>query len=118
MKCLVTGAAGFIGSHLCEELLKQNAEVTAVDNLLTGSRRNLDSFKHHPQFTFIQRDVSQPLDHISTEVIFHLASPASPPKYMEYPVETLLVNTVGTYQLLELARKCNAKLIYASTSEV
>lgn len=119
MKFLITGGAGFIGSHLVERLLHDGHEVVAVDNLLTGSRKNLDTFLDNPQFTFVEHDCTKPIDwEHKIDIIYHLASPASPPKYQMYPIETLLVNTVGTYHLLELANKNSAIFVYASTSEI
>lgn len=120
MKCLVTGGAGFIGSHLCERLLMDGHDVVALDNLLTGSTKNLTSFIHNPHFLFIQHDVIQPFPETigKCEALFHFASPASPPKYQKYQIETLRVNTQGTYVLLEKAVADKAMFIYASTSEV
>ena len=119
MKCLITGGAGFIGSHLVERLLDEGHHVVVVDNLLTGSKKNLDSFLNNPLFTFVEHDCIKPIDwDQKIDILFHLASPASPPKYQKYPVETLLVNTVGTYHLLELAKKNSAIFVYASTSEI
>ncbi len=116
MRIVVTGGAGFIGSHLCARLLKDGHQVIAVDNLITGSRRNIAQLLGHPAFSFLEHDVVQPLD-LPTEAIFHLASPASPKGYMEHPVETALVNSQGTYQLLEMARRQRARFLLASTSE-
>lgn len=119
MKCVVTGGAGFIGSHLSERLLSEGHEVVVLDNLLTGSERNVAYLQSDSNFSFIRHDCSLPFySDQKVDIIFHLASPASPPKYQRYPVETLLVNTVGTYHLLELAKKHNAIFVYASTSEV
>jgi len=124
MKCLITGGAGFIGSHLCEKLLKLGHEVICVDNLITGNEKNIQNLASDPKFQFIKHDVTKPLtEKIYTQAIFHLASPASPNKdnpksYINFPIETLLANSLGTYQLLELAKKNNAKFLYASSSEV
>lgn len=119
MKCLVTGGAGFIGSHLCDRLLAEGHQVVCVDNFITGNKKNISHLLTNPQFSFIEQDCVQPLRELhGIEMIFHFASPASPPKYQKFPVETLLVNTVGTYNLLEIARTQHAVFIYASTSEV
>lgn len=124
MKCLVTGGAGFIGSHLCEGLLNLKHEVICVDNLLTGSEKNIQNLAANGRFQFVKHDVTRPLpEAISAQVIFHLASPASPNKdnplsYMHFPIETLLVNSYGTFLLLEKARKWGAKFLFASSSEV
>ena len=124
---LVAGGAGFIGSHLCESLLKDNYKVICVDNLLTSDERNISSLLSNPNFQFIKLDVCDSLDSrrklSAIDYIFHLASPASPNKnsprsYINFPIETLLVNSQGTHNLLELARKFGAKFLYASTSEV
>jgi nucleoside-diphosphate-sugar epimerase len=117
LNIVVTGGAGFIGSHLCTRLLDEDHTVLCVDNLLTGSIRNIAPLLPNPRFTFLQHDVTQPL-HCEAEAIFHLASPASPIGYMEHPIETILVNSQGTYQMLELARKHQARFLVASTSEI
>jgi len=117
LKIVVTGGAGFIGSHLCTRLLEEGHSVLCVDNMLTGSEQNIALLRNHPQFTLLLHDVTQPFS-FEAEAIFHLASPASPVGYMEHPIETILVNSQGTYQLLEQARKQNAMFLIASTSEV
>lgn len=119
MNCLITGGAGFIGSHLSDALIAKGHRVIIIDNLLTGSRENIAHLIQNPHVTFLEGDVSNEIcDTVEAQVIFHLASVASPPKYVKYPVETLLVNTVGTHKLLEKARLWGAKFIFASTSEV
>ncbi len=116
---LVTGGAGFIGSHLCDALLAANHRVFCVDNLLTGSEENLQQSKQNPLFTFIRYDVTQELPILgSIDYIFHLASPASVVDYQKYPEETALVNSVGTRNLLTVARAHHAQFLFASTSEV
>ncbi len=123
-KIIVTGGAGFIGSHLCERLIQDGHEVVCIDNLLTGSQENISSLRDNERFSFFHYDVINPLPDISSvDAIFHLASPASPNKhsslsYLSHPLETMLVNTQGTLHLLELAEKHQAKFLYASTSEV
>lgn len=116
---LVTGGAGFIGSHLVEVLLAAGHKVIGVDNLLTGSEKNLQEAQKNPQFTFLNHDVTKPLL-ISERIdyIFHLASPASVVDYQKYPEETALVNSLGTIHLLNLAKQQGARLLFASTSEV
>ena len=116
MKVVVTGGAGFIGSHLCTRLLNEGHTVLCVDNFITGSERNIASLKTSPHFEFIQHNVTKPFE-FEADAIFHLASPASPVGYMENPLETILVNSQGTYQLLEQAKKQNARFLMASTSE-
>ncbi len=116
MRIVVTGGAGFIGSHLCARLLEEGHQVIAVDNLITGSKRNIASLMGDPSFSYVGHDISQPLD-IEAEAIFHLASPASPKGYMNHPVETALANSLGTYHLLEMAKRNNASFLIASTSE-
>ncbi|MBI4498380.1 MAG: SDR family oxidoreductase [Chloroflexi bacterium] len=118
MKVLVTGGAGFIGSHLCDALLALGHDVLAVDNFLTGTPDNVRHLAEHPRFRLHEQDVTEPLAEDGWQAIFHLASPASPVGYSRYPVETLLVNAQGTYRILELALACNARLLLASTSEV
>lgn len=117
--CLVTGGAGFIGSHLCEALLDASHRVIAVDNLLTGRKDNIQDALKRPQFTLIEHDVTKPLNKLSdVSYIFHLASPASVVDYQKYPEETALVNSAGTRNLLQLAGETGAKFLFASTSEV
>jgi nucleoside-diphosphate-sugar epimerase len=117
LKIVVTGGAGFIGSHLCARLLQEGHHVVCVDNLITGSKQNIESLCNSPHFTFLRHDVTQPFA-CEADAIFHLASPASPVGYMEHPIETILVNSQGTYQMLEMARKHHALFLIASTSEV
>lgn len=117
--CLVTGGAGFIGSHLVDRLLENGYSVICVDNFLTGRKENLlEAFKN-PSFRFVEHDVIDPLKQLNNvSYIFHLASPASVVDYQKYPEETALVNSVGTRTLLQLARETQAKFLFASTSEV
>lgn len=112
----MAGGAGFIGSHLCDSLIADGHEVVAVDNLVTGRRVNIAHLGDHPRFTFIEHDVTEPLD-LSVERIYHLASPASPEGYMQHPIETHLVNSLGTLNLLRLAQRNRAPFLYTSTSE-
>jgi nucleoside-diphosphate-sugar epimerase len=119
LKIVVTGGAGFIGSHLCARLLQEGHSVLCLDTMLTGSQKNIAALHNHPQFTFLQFDVTQPFSFpFEADAIFHLASPASPVGYMEHPIETILVNSQGTYQMLEQARRLDALFLMASTSEV
>ena len=121
---LVAGGAGFIGSHLCKALLEEKFFVYCVDNFITGQGKNIDDFKNNPNFKLEEYDVIKPLN-ISGKIdfLFHLASPASPNKnnpksYINKPTETLLANSLGTYNLLEFARKNSARFLYTSSSEV
>lgn len=116
LRIVVTGGAGFIGSHLCERLLDDGHSVVAVDNLITGSVRNIEHLRGNPRFEFVEHDVVQPIE-LAAEAVFHLASPASPRGYLEKPLETALVNSIGSYNTLELARKNRAAFLLASTSE-
>ena len=116
MKVLVAGGAGFIGSHLCARLLDAGHRVLCVDNLLTGSLRNLEALQARPGFSFVRQDVTDPLA-FEAEAVFHLASPASPVGYMAHPFETILVNSLGTYRLLQRAREVGARFLLTSTSE-
>jgi dTDP-glucose 4,6-dehydratase len=119
MRILLTGAAGFLGSHLAERLLKEGHEVLGVDNLSTGQSRNLNRLAQYPSFRFLRADASQPLAvEGALNWVLHFASPASPPRYLRLPVETLLVNAEGTRHLLDLARAKGAAFFLASTSEV
>lgn len=118
MRALVAGGAGFIGSHLCERLLNDGHEVVALDNFITGRRINLSSFESRDGFSLVTCDLVEPLPPLpKVDVIYHLASPASPPGYQEHPLETLRVNSEGTRRLLELAEASAAQFLYASTSE-
>lgn len=119
-KILVTGGAGFIGSHLCEYLIGKGYNVTCLDNLLTGSKKNIEKLLADPKFEFIEADVTKPINQITNEIkyIFHLASPASPVDYQKHPEETLLTNSQGTINVLNLAKDSGARVLIASTSEV
>jgi dTDP-glucose 4,6-dehydratase len=117
MRVLITGGAGFIGSHLCDALLQQGHHVICVDNLLTGSLRNIAHLTNNPAFEFLEMDVNLPYDAGRVDYIFHFASPASPVDYMEHAIETLKVGSLGSFHSLELAKKYSAKYMLASTSE-
>ncbi|HKV94470.1 MAG TPA: UDP-glucuronic acid decarboxylase family protein [Candidatus Angelobacter sp.] len=117
MRVLVTGGAGFVGSHLCDALLAENHQVVCVDNLLTGSLRNIAHLKNEPRFEFVQQDVNQPYDVGPVDYVFHFASPASPVDYMEHGIETLKVGSLGSFHSLDLAKKYGARYMLASTSE-
>jgi len=118
VRAVVAGGAGFIGSHLCARLLADGLEVVALDNLLTGDRRNLVALQGRAGFTLIETDITRPLPDIdNVDLVFHLASPASPPGYMRYPIETALANSQGSHRLLELAERHRARYLMASTSE-
>jgi dTDP-glucose 4,6-dehydratase len=117
MRTLVTGGAGFIGSHLCDALLKEGHQVVCVDNFITGCQRNIAHLKNEPRFELLEHDVSQPYDAGPVDYIFHFASPASPVDYMRHGLATLQVGAMGTFQSLELARKYGARYMLASTSE-
>lgn len=118
-KVLITGAAGFIGSHLCEKFLAEGFQVVAMDNLLTGSLTNIEHLFHLKEFEFYHHDVSK-FVHIpgNLDYILHFASPASPIDYLEMPIQTLKVGSLGTHNLLGLAKEKKARLLIASTSEV
>lgn len=119
MRALITGGAGFLGSHLCDRLLKEGLEVICLDNLLTGSTDNITHLAGHPKFHFINYDVTNyifiegPLDYV-----LHFASPASPADYLQYPIQTLKVGALGTHKVLGLAKEKKARFLLASTSEV
>lgn len=116
---VVTGGAGFIGSHVVDALLTKGHEVFALDNLITGKEENLTEAKKNPKFTFIRHDVTTGLPVVGhIDYIYHLASPASVPDYQKYPEETALVNSVGTRALLKVAKAHGAKFLFTSTSEV
>lgn len=124
VKCLIAGGAGFIGSHLCEAILTKDLEVICLDNFITGKRENIEILTNNPSFHLIEGDITKPLDKTiqslisGVQFVYHLASPASPFQYQKYPTETLLANSLGTSNLLEIAKANGAKFLYASSSEV
>lgn len=123
MKIIVAGGAGFLGSHLCQRLLDENHQVICIDNLVTGNEDNLKPFKNQQNFKFLKLDISEDLPKdLTADRVYHLASPASPNRhssksYHSLPFETMRANTTGTWNLAELARKNQARLLFASTSE-
>ena len=123
-KILIAGGAGFIGSNLTKKLLDEGHEVVAIDNLLSSSEANLRKLEENPSFRFVHHNVINPIpEDISAELVFHLASPATPNhhskiSYHALPMETMMVNTTGTLELLKFCQKNNAKFLFASTSEI
>ncbi len=118
-RVLITGGAGFIGSHLCESFLKRGDEVICVDNFSTGNRENLAVLSGQPGFTFVEQNVTQFIRvDVSLDLVLHFASPASPVDYMELPIQTLKVGSLGTHNALGLAKDKKAIFLLASTSEV
>ena len=116
-RALVTGGAGFLGSHLCDALLGDGYAVVAADNLLTGRLSNLEHLRNDSRFEFLQQDVCSPIQCGVVDYVFHFASPASPVDYGAHGIETLRVGSYGTFEALELARRHGAKFMMASTSE-
>jgi dTDP-glucose 4,6-dehydratase len=116
-RALVTGGAGFLGSHLCDALLGEGWSVVAVDNLLTGRRANLAHLKNDSRFEFVEKDICEPFDVGKVDYVFHFASPASPVDYSNHGIETLQVGSLGTFHALDVARKYGAKYLVSSTSE-
>lgn len=117
-RVLVTGGGGFLGSHLCERLLSDGHEVICLDNFGSGQRINIEQLEDHPSFTVNDRDVRIPGSLPSVDRIYHLASRASPADFTDFPVDIALANTQGTRRLLDHARACDARMVFASTSEV
>ena len=117
MRSLVTGGAGFVGSHLIDKLMSFGDEVICLDNYFTGRKLNLIQWHDHPRFELIRHDVTKPID-LEVDRIFHLACPASPVHYQHNPVKTAKTCFLGTYNMLGLAKRVNARLLLASTSEV
>ena len=116
-RILITGGAGFLGSHLCEKLLEQGNEVICVDNFYSGSKQNIAHLKNHPGFEMIRHDITFPL-YIEIDQIYNLACPASPIFYQKDPVQTTKTNVHGSINMLGLAKRVKAKILQASTSEV
>jgi dTDP-glucose 4,6-dehydratase len=119
VRTVITGGAGFIGSHLCERFLQRGDDVICVDNLITGSLANVEHLRGNGQFTFLHHDMSQPLELDGpVDNVLHFASPASPVDYLKYPIQTLKVGSLGTHNTLGLAKAKDARYLLASTSEV
>lgn len=119
MNSIVTGGAGFIGSHLCEFLLEKNHTVYCIDNLVTGSEKNISQLKDNTNFIFMNQDIIKDFSFThDVDFVFHFASPASPVDYYQHPLETLQVGSIGTEHMLAIALKNNARFMLASTSEV
>jgi len=116
-RALVTGGAGFLGSHLCDALLAEGWRVVAVDNLITGRTSNLEHLRNQPAFEFVEQDICQPFDVGHVDYVFHFASPASPVDYTVHGIATLQVGSLGTFHALDVARKYGAKYLVSSTSE-
>jgi dTDP-glucose 4,6-dehydratase len=118
VRYVISGAAGFIGSHLCDRLIEQGHEVAGIDNFITGQRTNIEHLFDQPSFEFIEHDVCSPLEvRGQIDRVFHLASLASPVFYLKYPIETLESGSAGTRNMLELARRHDARFLLTSTSE-
>ncbi|MDA9900625.1 SDR family oxidoreductase [bacterium] len=116
---LITGAAGFLGSHLCDRFIAEEFHVIGMDNYITGDQDNIEHLFEHPNFEFIEHDITNHIDTAQTiDYILHFASPASPIDYLKIPIQTLKVGSLGTHNLLGLAKAKNARILIASTSEV
>jgi len=116
-RILVTGGAGFVGSHLVDRLMMEGHEVIVLDNFFTGQRKNVEHWKYHPNFSLIVGDVTEPI-HLEVDQIYHLACPASPPHYQYNPIKTIKTSTMGTLNMLGLAKRVKARILLASTSEI
>lgn len=114
---LVTGGAGFLGSHLIDKLMSLNEQVICLDNFFTGNKSNIEKWIKHPNFKVIRHDVIEPIE-LEVDKIWHLACPASPIQYQQNPIKTSKTSFMGTYNMLELARRVNARFLLASTSEI
>lgn len=117
MRILVTGGAGFIGANLCEYLLEEDHEVICLDNFYTGRRENIKPFLKNKNFSLVKHDVIKPIS-LKVDLIYHLACPASPPHYQKDPIFTIKTSFLGTLNMLKLAEKNNARILFASTSEI
>ena len=117
IKILVTGGAGFIGSHLCKKLLEENNYVICLDNLQTGNLKNIEALRSHKNFEFIRHDITQPIL-LEVDEIYHLACPASPVAYQKNAIKTIKINVLGTMNVLGIAKRTGAKFLLTSTSEV
>jgi len=119
MRTVITGGAGFVGSHLCERFLADGHEVVCVDNYITGTAANLEHLRGNDRFTFIRHDISHALEIDGlVDNVLHFASPASPVDYLRHPIPTLKVGSLGTHNTLGLAKAKKASFLLASTSEV
>lgn len=116
-RIMVTGGAGFVGSHLVDKLMGLGHEVIVVDNFFTGQKKNIEHWMHHPNFSIIVHDVTEPIM-VEVDEIYHLACPASPPHYQYNPVKTIKTSTMGTINMLGLAKRVKARMLLTSTSEV
>jgi UDP-glucuronate decarboxylase len=116
-RILVTGGAGFLGSHLCERLLNEGNEVICLDNFFTGDKKNIEHLMDNHYFELIRHDVTFPIS-LEVDEIYNLACPASPPHYQFDPVQTTKTSVIGAINMLDLAKRCKAKILQASTSEV
>ena len=118
-KILITGAAGFLGSHLCDKFIKEGYRVIGMDNFITGDKKNIEHLENNPNFSFIEHDVTEYIDvEGDVDYILHFASPASPIDYLKIPIQTLKVGSLGIHNLLGLAKAKNARVLIASTSEI
>ena len=117
LRVLVTGGAGFVGSNLVDKLMREGHEVTVLDNLFTGRKKNIEHWFNHPSFQFIVGDVVESIM-LEVDQIYHLACPASPPHYQYNPIKTIKTSTEGTLNMLGLAKRVNARMLLASTSEI
>ncbi|MGB6484609.1 MAG: UDP-glucuronic acid decarboxylase family protein [Candidatus Acidiferrales bacterium] len=118
MRAVITGGAGFLGSHLCEAMIERGWEVVCIDNLITGAEENIQHLANDSRFSFVRHDVSESIEiQQSVDAVLHFASPASPDDYLKFPIETLKVGSLGTLHALDLARAKQARFLMASTSE-